>query len=387
MLDYVILILLIVCLLALIITIILLIHYHKKRDDHDLYSSLGSINTNINNLDKSINNSIANSLNIELSKMKDETNKQIKEQYTFLDSLKKDINNHILNIQNQVNNSITDGFKTNNEQIEKVTTSLTIIDDAKNNIVNLSKEVNSLNSILSYSNKAGKYGEHFLGNILRSTFGDNNIFEEQYSLTNNANDKVIADAVIHLDAKTIICIDSKFSVIKYKNLISSPEEYKKNKQTLISTLKGQIDKIANDYIIDNVTLPYALMFIANDGFLVFLENDEDIYMKVMEYAAKKKVIIVSPTTLQPILANINFSRIRIETINNIDRILEQLNKIRSSLGNYNKLMEEFSKDIDDLKERKDEFMTKGRTLSRNIDNVLKLEGDKIDLLTSNEKLD
>ena len=167
----------------------------------------------------------------------------------------------------------------------------------------------------------------------------------------------------------MLCIDSKFSYIRFKSLFSNPSD-NNLKQEFKNALKNEINKISAAYIIKDKTAPYALMFIPNDGIFAYIESDDDLYEQVVEYAYKKKVIITSPSTLQPILANLNLLRIKHETITNISNVLEQIDKVKKALSNYQTSWQNISNAIDSLAEKRDEFNKKIKTLGQKLNGCL-----------------
>lgn len=77
-------------------------------------------------------------------------------------------------------------------------------------------------------------------------------------------------------------------------------------------------------------MDYALMFIPNDGTYIFLQTDDEFFNEVVLYAEKKKVIITSPSTIQPILYNLHTFAKKIEDINDIKNILVKIEKFKDS---------------------------------------------------------
>lgn len=81
-------------------------------------------------------------------------------------------------------------------------------------------------------------------------------------------------------------------------------------------------------------MDYALMFIPNDGTYIFLQTDDEFFNEVVLYAEKKKVIITSPSTIQPILYNLHTFAKKIEDINDIKNILDSVKKLEVKIEKF-----------------------------------------------------
>ena len=384
---------LIVCLLslALVLLIILLVLFLKKKsvtsnisNSNDIFMKLGNIETEIkkqvedNKTIISLTTSeqydkISKAISDELTKINNTLSITLDREISLLQTTQKSIQDNLNNLNTKVSDSIDKGFKNSNEQVQLVVKSLEELKSASLNLKDLSQDIQSLNQSLNFSRPSGKFGEQVLEAVLRSVFGDTkDIFELQYALINNndTSKRVIADAVVHLPQPlNLLCIDSKFSYIKFKALFNNSGD-NALKQEFKIALKNEINKIAASYIINDKTAPYAIMFIPNDGIFAYIEGDDDLYAQVVEYAYKKKVIITSPSTLQPILANLNLLRIKHETITNIGNVLEQIDKVKKALLNYQTSWQNISKAIDVLTEKRDDFDKKVKTLNQRLDGCL-----------------
>lgn len=335
-------------------------------------TKLTSIQTEIN---KSIELEVSNQMKTVLKEFKDQIFDVQKSNSEQLNNISDLLNQKLNTIRNNMTASISDGFKQNAEQMEKVNKYMGTIEEAQKNLTTLSDNVGKLNNTLSFSNPAGKFGEKVLHAILESVFGNTrNLYKEQYTLnpTDDANKRVIADAVILLSgASKLLCIDSKASLVRFKDLFNNTNA-KDNKdlfRDFKSVLRSEIDKIASSYIIPTKTCEYAIMFIPNDGIFSYIESNDDLYENVVNYGIKKNVILTSPTTLQPILGNIHLFLMREEMVKNVHAIIDNLLKIRKAFENYNESWLSLSKAIDSLSTKRDDFNKKIKTLSNNINRL------------------
>ena len=83
--------------------------------------------------------------------------------------------------------------------------------------------------------------------------------------------------------------------------------------------------------------------------------DDYLYENVIEYARKLNVILVSPSTIQPILANINILRINLNLSKNIKKVVEEIDKLSKASNTLNKKWTDFSTTFKTLVKRKGEL--------------------------------
>ena len=145
-------------------------------------------------------------------------------------------------------------------------------------------------------------GEIQLENLLSNVLPPE-LFSMQYSFSNGEQ----VDAIVKV-GKYIIPIDAKFSLDNYNKMIES-----ENKDELVdlekkfkSDIKNRIDETAKYIRPNEKTTDYAYMFIPADGLYQDLLNSRVGSLKInqrdlVNYAYEKKVMIVSPMSLFPML--------------------------------------------------------------------------------------
>ena len=395
--------LLVIILISLILLIVIVVKKNISNNDRqstgDLYIKIGNIESAIHNQNEKNKIVISETTNEQYEKLsnkletqssnisekidknfgaiKEELSSTLDRELELLKTSQNNLRDNIDILKSTVNSSIETGFQTNNNQVKEVIKSLENLKSASLNLQEISKDIQSLNESLNFSKPSGKFGEQALDAVLCSVFGETkNIYELQYVLINDNDEskRVIADAVIHLPSPiNLLCIDSKFSFIKFKALFNNKDENntKALKTEFRNALRQQINKIATSYIINNKTANYAIMFIPNDGIFVYLQTDDELYEQVIKYGYNKKVILTSPATLQPILANMNLFKIKQDTISNISNILKQIENAKKALANYQESWKSFSDAIDALSKKRDDFSKKVNTLDQKLTNCLK----------------
>lgn len=258
--------------------------------------------------------------------------------------------------------------------ISNVTERLTKLDETNKQVIGFAQQLQSLENILKNPKQRGVLGEYYLEAVLKNVLPPGS-YQMQYSF----KDETIVDAVVFID-KQIIPIDSKFSLENYNRLLETrdPEEQKKYKASFVNDLKIRIDETAKYVKPEENTMEFAFMFIPSEAvFYDLLINKVGVITgddnNLINYAGKKKVIIVSPTSflayLQTVLQGLRKQKISeqaqevIKWVEKLNRHLMTYNEYLQKLGNnlsttvnsYNNAYKEFGKiDKDIMKITKDQ---------------------------------
>jgi DNA recombination protein RmuC len=322
----------------------------KDSFNRDIMSLNKEVNqTMLSNVEKS--QTTANSNLKEISEVVSNSLKQNKEELdNNMTLLQKEVSDKLENITEKVENKLSGGFDKSNEIFNKIINKINLIEEAQNTIENLSKNVTDLQNVLSDKQSRGAWGEVQLEQIIGNTFPTKN-YETQYKLSNNTK----VDFLLRIpDPSFDICIDSKFPFENYKRMVSEKQkelrvQYSKKFKT---DVKKHIDDIASKYIIIGETADYALMFLPAEA--VFSEIHSYHY-DLVEYSQKKKVILVSPTTMTAILTTA-YSVIK------DDSMKRQLTKIKSALG-------ALYKDFDRLENRMGQLKSNVSKVNEDIEGI------------------
>lgn len=212
--------------------------------------------------------------------------------------------------------------------VKDVTERLTKLDDTNKQVINFTEQLKNLQDILKNPKQRGILGEYYLEVMLKNVLPPN-AYEMQYKF----KDGSIVDAVIFIK-DNIVPIDSKFSLENYNRLVNAndPEERKKLENALRDDIKNRIDETSKYVKPKENTLNFAFMFIPSEA--VFYDilinkvgslNARDL----VEYAAEKRVTIVSPTSfmayLQTLVQGLRALQIE-ESAKEIKKRVEDLSK-------------------------------------------------------------
>ena len=219
------------------------------------------------------------------------------------------------------------------ETINKLTKELEKIKGTNQQVLTFANQMKTLEKILGNQKQRGILGEIQLENLLANVLPPE-LFQMQYSFNNGE----AVDAVIKV-GDFIIPIDAKFSLDNYNKMIESDEidtdKLNDLEKKFKNDIKNRIDETSKYIRPNEGTVDYAYMFIPADGLYQDLLNNKVGSLKInqrdlVSYAYQKKVMIVSPMSLFPMLQVTN------KALNNM-KVEESINEIQMNiekLGNH-----------------------------------------------------
>ena len=309
----------------------------------------------------------------ELGELKNTTTKDLAEfKYDLSKEMLKDFTNlnekieiRLNQINDRVNERLEQNFEKTNKTFNSVLERLTKIDEAQKNIDDLSKDIISLQSVLTDKKTRGTFGEVNLNYILTSIFGEKRVvYDIQHKLPNDC----ISDACIFApEPLGTICIDSKFPLENYermtnKNISLEEQAFKLFK----SDVKKHIDAIASKYIIDGITSDEAIMFLPAEA--VFAELNA-YHPELLKYAYERKIWICGPTTLMSTLSTISMILKNIERDKYTKVIHEELNKLGVEFKRYKERWDKLSKSIDSVSSEVKDIHTTTDKISKKFESI------------------
>lgn len=173
----------------------------------------------------------------------------------------------------------------------------------------MTKEATNLTNALKGNNKTqGNWGEFILSQILdNSGLRAGYEYETQVSLTNENNQRLQPDVIVHLPQGGDVVIDSKVTLVAYERHFNSDDEATKAKAMAehLNAVRNHLKQLSQkDYhkLIGINSLDYILMFIpVEPAFLSAIDHDPTL----INDALKNNIMIVSPTTLLVALRTIH----------------------------------------------------------------------------------
>ncbi len=233
-------------------------------------------------------------------------------------------------------------------------------------IVDISKDISSLQELLRAPKFRGQMGEVLLENLM-SLVLPKDYYSTQYRF--KSGDSV--DAVIRLGER-LVPIDAKFSLENFQKIIDTQDEQSKNsyRKKFLQDVKNRIDEISAKYILPQEnTYDFALMYIPAENVYYEVIIKEDIF----SYGMSKKVIPVSPNTFYAYLQVICFGLKGLKIEENAKAILKSL----SALGiEIDKFKEEFSILGNHLTNANTKYQDSQRRLDKVADKLVNIQDTK-----------
>ena len=226
------------------------------------------------------------------------------------------------------------------EKLKDVVKSLTSMNSTNKQILNYTGELENLQSIFNNPKHRGIWGEDQLNHIL-SNFLNPELFETQYTYKNGD----IVDAIIRV-GDSIIPIDAKFPLANYNKFLDASKKddklLKSNYETAFKKdLKNRINETSKYINASENTLNFAFMFIPAEGLYYDILNSKvgvDVNERnMMEYAREKKVSMISPLTIYPLIQITLQNSQHLQFNENIDKFKKAFNLFSKSMNAYTDL--------------------------------------------------
>ncbi|MDD5568091.1 MAG: DNA recombination protein RmuC [Candidatus Omnitrophica bacterium] len=232
------------------------------------------------------------------------------------------------------------------------------LEETNKQIVDISKDISSLQELLRAPKFRGAMGEVLLENLLSQVLP-----KDHYSTQYRFKSGEAVDAIIKLGER-IVPVDAKFSLENFQKMLEAPDEQLKSalRKKFIQDVKNRIDEVSSKYILPQEnTYDFALMYIPAENVYYEIIIKEDIF----SYSLSKKVIPVSPNTIYAYLEVIclglkglkieenakkilkSLSALEIE----IDKFKEEFNILGSHLSNANTKYSDSQKRLDKLSDK------------------------------------
>ena len=328
---------------------------------------------------------LSNNLSNQIQDIRKEISDNSEKSRLEIESKLKIINKEISDFQISSKSTMQKQFADSNKIIKDVTNELAKIKGTNEQVLSFANQMKSLEKILGNQKQRGIFGEIQLENLLSNVLPPE-IFQMQYSFKNGE----MVDAIIKVN-DNIIPIDAKFSLDNYNRMIESSDEneIKVLEKKFKEDIKSRIDETSKYIKPQEKTLDYAFMFIPADGLYQDLLNSRVGSLKInsnelVSYAYLKKVMIVSPMSLFPML------QITMKALNNlkfekeIDTVIKNVRNLSNHLASYqlyhDKLGNTLKTVVNHYNKTSDEFGKIDKDISR-------ISNGKIKLNLDNETID
>lgn len=224
------------------------------------------------------------------------------------------------------------------DSVEKVQHRLGELQTVAVTMLDISKDISSLQDILRAPKLRGQVSELWLGELLRQILPQEH-YRLQYEFQNGSK----VDAVILL-GEGMVPVDAKFPLENFKRILAEKNEElaRAARRQFIQDVKKHVDSIASKYILPQEgTFEFALMYIpAENVYYETIIKEDAEAESLSQYAIRKKVIPVSPNSFYAYLQAIvrGLRGLRIEQ--SAQKILENLGQLEAD---FRKILGEFEK--------------------------------------------
>ncbi len=211
---------------------------------------------------------------------------------------------------------------------------------------NISADIANFKNILMGNKQSrGTFGERQLEDIVADVMPP-----ETYDFQRVLPTGVRPDCIIRLPYPPgDMIIDSKFPLESYNRLVGGDEGAKKQFEL---DVRKHIDAIAEKYIIAGQTAESAMMFIASESIFETLHRE---FPGAVDYAARRRVFIVSPSTLwaalntiRAVLSDIKIKRVAGKIKKELELLLTDLDRLSERAAKIDSHFSAIQKDVNDL---------------------------------------
>lgn len=270
------------------------------------------------------------------------------------------------NVEAKLNANLKEGF----QHFEKVQQHLASAELKLQELNQVGRSIQDLNSLLKLPHLRGSFGESTLEKLL-ADFLPVGSYETQYTIVPGSAERV--DAIVRL-ARQVLPIDSKFPREQVLPLFesSNPEDLASARKILADFVKSEAKDIAKKYIRpEHGTTDLALLFLPSETLYFEVVRNPGLF----EELSKLKVYPVSPNTLAMGLHSVTVAQEYYEMARGVEKTIEDVKKARRNFEHFEKKFEDVGKG---LKKAQEAFETANTHLTRYESSVYRLVGEAMD---------
>jgi len=226
----------------------------------------------------------------------------------------------------------------------------------------IGNDTKTLKSILTNARIRGQWGERMVEDIINLVGLEENINYRKQETTEAGR----PDFTFILPNGKSINLDAKFSLDNYVKYIEAENDTdkEKHKKSFIGDVKGTIKDVSRRNYINENTVDFAIVFIANEGTYSFLLAEEP---GIIDEAVHNKIVLCSPITLYATLSVVRQASRYYALEKGSKEVLELMEKFKKEWENFTRKFEEVDTAIDKVRSVFNDVST---TRKNKLDSVL-----------------
>jgi DNA recombination protein RmuC len=291
------------------------------------------------------------------------------------ETVSSSLNNSITQIQNSVNSSVAQSVS---NSIDKLISSMGSIKEDYGQISNklvtlteISNDTKTLKSYLTNPKARGRWGERMVEDIINLVGLQENINYKKQETTETGR----PDFTFLLPNGKTINLDAKFSLDNYIKYIEAENNTEKDqyKKDFLTNINKTIKDVSNRDYVNETTVDFAIVFIANEAAYSFLLTEEP---DIIDKALNSKIVLCSPINLYATLSVVRQASEYYALEKASKEVLELMQKFKKEWGNFTMKFEDVDTAIEKVRNVFNEVST---TRKNKLDAVLK----NIDSISNN----
>ena len=300
-----------------------------------------------------------------ITEMADALSRQQAELSGALQQSQMTVNERLDGLGKRLGDSLHQQSERTGQSLKTLYERLAVIDHAQKNLTDLSQQMVGLQDILSNKQARGAFGEIQLNDLVTATLPPS-AYEFQVTLNNGKR----ADCLLKLpNPPGSIVIDAKFPLESYQALRDAGTDEAARVaagRRFAQDVKAHVVAISEKYIVPGETAESALMFLPSEAVYAELHAN---FVNVVEESYRRRVWIVSPTTLMATLntvrAILKDSRMREQAHviqAEVQKMMEDVGRLDDRVGKLQTHFDQATKDIRDIRVSTDKITKRGEKI-------------------------